>query len=271
MAGHQAVGVEHHHVLVGAAPARDEIGNVAGLATRILGPVSIENARAVGQTRAQSEEGALLGNPYIGIGRVRQEEPIEMRPEARALDVLEHRLHGGEDSTGRLIVDRHDDRGARGERVGQSGCAAAVEEEPEEADESGGECDADPRKIGDKEDKQRPFERGDAADFDDLVHFMRAVDRQCQAAAEYEKSRNPGAERKSLLRILDSSAAVEMREALHRHVERCFRRRVRGRPDAARTGGQAHIRAHGVHAVHRYSQVSLTGLPPTSSNRRISE
>ena len=192
--------------------------------------------------------------------------------EARALDVLEHRLHGARRlATGRLIVDRHDDRGARGERVGQSGCAAAVEEEPEEADESGGECDADPRKIGDKEDKQRPFERGDAADFDDLVHFMRAVDRQCQAAAEYEKPRNPGAERKPFLRILDSSAAVEMREALHRHVERCFRRRVRGRPDAARTGGHAHIRAHGVHAVHRYSQVSLTGLPPTSSNRRISE
>ena len=241
------------------------------LRIRILGPVSIENARAVGQTRAQSEEGALLGNPYIGIGRVRQEEPIEMRPEARALDVLEHRLHGGEDSTGRLIVDRHDDRGARGERVGQSGCAAAVEEEPEEADESGGECDADPRKIGDKEDKQRPFERGDAADFDDLVHFMRAVDRQCQAAAEYEKPRNPGAERKPFLRNPRFECGGRNARGSAPACRAVLPAACSGPPDAARTGGHAHIRAHGVHAVHRYSQVSLTGLPPTSSNRRISE
>src|SRR5947209_14052342 len=85
-AGHQAVGIEHDHVLVRSAPAGDEVSDVAGLAARVLRPVTIEDARAVRQTRPQGEEGALLRYPYIRIGRVREEEPVEMRAETGALD-----------------------------------------------------------------------------------------------------------------------------------------------------------------------------------------
>jgi len=43
LARHEAIGVEHDHMLIGAAPARDEIGDIAGLAPGILRPVSVED------------------------------------------------------------------------------------------------------------------------------------------------------------------------------------------------------------------------------------
>ena len=71
-AGHQAVGVEHQHVIVGAAPARDEIGDVAGLAVMVLRPVAVVDAGVGAEPLAPGEEGALLGDPGVGIGRIRQ-------------------------------------------------------------------------------------------------------------------------------------------------------------------------------------------------------
>ena len=53
VAAHQAVGVEHDHMLVGAAPAGHEVGDVAGLAVMVLGPVPVEEA-ASGPRRSRS-------------------------------------------------------------------------------------------------------------------------------------------------------------------------------------------------------------------------
>ena len=86
VAGHQAVGVEHEHVLVGAAPAGDEVGDVAGLAVVVLRPVAIIDARVGAEPLAQGQEGALLGDPGVRIGRIRQDEIVEMLAEARRLD-----------------------------------------------------------------------------------------------------------------------------------------------------------------------------------------
>src|SRR3954452_15274605 len=142
-----------------------------------------------------------------------------------------------------------------------------VEDEPEKTDDARGEGNADPGKIADEEDEQRPFQRGHAAHFHDLVHFVSALDGWGQPAAEHRKPREPGAERKPGVAPGPARPAVEMRQALHPHLERRFRWHIGGRSVGAQTCGHAHL----VHAVHRYSQVSLTGLPPTSSNRRISE
>ena len=77
-AGHQAVGVEHEHVLVGAAPAGDEILDIAGLAADVALAVAVEDAAPEAQALAQGVEGALLGDPGVGLGRIRQDEEVEV-------------------------------------------------------------------------------------------------------------------------------------------------------------------------------------------------
>ena len=66
-AGHEAVGVEHEHMLVMAAPARDEIGDVAGLAVMVLRPVAIVEAGVRAQALPQGEVGSLLGDPGVRV------------------------------------------------------------------------------------------------------------------------------------------------------------------------------------------------------------
>ncbi len=45
-------------------------------------------------------------------------------------------------------------------------------------------------KLATNKHDQRPFERGDAADLDDLVHFAGAIGGKRQAAAEYDDPRH---------------------------------------------------------------------------------
>ena len=106
---HQAVGVEHDHMRVAAAPMGDEISDVASLAAPILAPPPVIDAR-LRQPRAHRQKGALLRDPDVGIGRVGDEKEVERVGLTGALDILEDGLHGAEDARGRLVVDRHHDR-----------------------------------------------------------------------------------------------------------------------------------------------------------------
>ena len=106
LARHQAVGVEHQHVRIVAAPAGDEVGDVAGFAARVLAPPAIVDPR-VRQALAHRDERPLLGDPDVGVGGVGEEEVVERGAEAGALDVFDDRLHRAEDARRRLVVDRH--------------------------------------------------------------------------------------------------------------------------------------------------------------------
>ena len=108
---HQAVGVQHHHVRISAAPAHDEIGDIAGLARRVLLAVPVIDATIRSQPLTQRDQRALLGDPDVGVRRVGQEEPVEMRAEPRSLDILPDRLQGAEYAAWLLVVDRHHDGG----------------------------------------------------------------------------------------------------------------------------------------------------------------
>ena len=72
VAGHEAVGIEHEHVLVMPAPARHEIGDVAGLAVMVLRPMAIIEPRAGAEALPQGQEGALLRDPGIRIASCRR-------------------------------------------------------------------------------------------------------------------------------------------------------------------------------------------------------
>ena len=57
VAGHDAVGVQHHHVVVAIAPGLAELGDVAALARQVLWPVAIEDGYPAGELPAQPAPG----------------------------------------------------------------------------------------------------------------------------------------------------------------------------------------------------------------------
>ena len=236
MAGHQAVGVEHHHMGVGAAPAADEIADIAGLSARVLRAVPIVDPRRPAKPVAQRQIGALLGDPDVRIGRVREEKPVEIFTEARRLDILDHRLECAEDAARRLVVDRHDDGGAVLQPRRQFRRLGRAEEQPAEADDAAREGDGDPREIGQKQNEQRPFQRRDRADVDDAVHLGRAIGGEREAAAEDDQPRRPGRIGERRHAPAPPALAVEARERLHRHGEVLFGRHRRGRVGRAKVG-----------------------------------
>ena len=204
-------------MLVGPAPAFDEIADIARLARGVLGPPAVEDPRLRPKADPHGHEGPFLGDPHIGIGGVGEEEPVKMIAQPRRGHVFMDRLHGAEDPRGRLVVDGHDHGGAMPERPGLDRTGAAMEQQPEEAENPTGEGDGDPGKVADEQNQQRPFERGDGADVDDAVHFRRAIDRQRQPAAKHEEARQPGPAPQVRRQQLAPLAGVKAAQGLGRH------------------------------------------------------
>src|SRR5262249_17096774 len=75
---HQAIGIEHDHVLVATAKALHPLGNVASLATNVLRTMAIEHACRVGPIDQRQKRG-LLANPDVRIRAVAQDKELEMR------------------------------------------------------------------------------------------------------------------------------------------------------------------------------------------------
>ena len=73
-----------------------------------------------------------------------------------------------------------------------------------EADDGRGESEGDPGKIENEQRQQRPFERGDAADIDHLVHFPGAERRQGHHADEDDDAHEP---RRAMDQRIDRAAA----------------------------------------------------------------
>src|SRR4029077_8789362 len=105
MAGHQTVGVEHHHMLVVAAPAGDEILDITGLSIEVPGPVPVEHVAAWAKSSPHRKESLFLGDKNFWISRVGEEKPFERAPEPGRLDLIEHRLDRPKYARRRLIVD----------------------------------------------------------------------------------------------------------------------------------------------------------------------
>ena len=224
MAGHQTVGVEHHHMLVVAAPAGDEILDIAGLSIEVPGPVPVEQAAAWAKPFPHGKESLFLGDENFRISRVGEKKPFERAAETARLDLLEHRRDRAKDARRRLIVDWHDDRRALTQRNRRQGWLRREKQEPDKARQGAGAGERDPGKIGDEEKKKRPFEGRHATNLDYLVHFVGAVDSQAEAAAKHKEPREPAAENRMAGDVPMPLGPAEPGQPLRRHREWRFGR-----------------------------------------------
>ena len=80
IAGHEAVGVEHEHVLVVPAPAADEIGDVAGLAVIVLRPMPVVEPRISGRGARAARGMRAPPRSRRRVGRIGQDEIVERVP-----------------------------------------------------------------------------------------------------------------------------------------------------------------------------------------------
>ena len=94
---HQAVGVEHQHEGIGAAPALDPVGDVAGLAAQVAPAVAVEDAPADLGVGARGLDQRLLVEPDVGAGGVAEQEEVEGLAGAAGVDVAHHGAGGAED------------------------------------------------------------------------------------------------------------------------------------------------------------------------------
>jgi hypothetical protein len=113
---HDAVGVQDHEVVVGAAPIAHEVGDVARLPAEVLHAAAVEDAPLGLVARHERAPGALLGRADLGRARVGENEKIE----GSRVRLCKHRGPDGVDAGGHpsyiLVVNWHDDRGTRRER-----------------------------------------------------------------------------------------------------------------------------------------------------------
>ncbi|MNS45911.1 hypothetical protein D3C72_783910 [compost metagenome] len=114
LAAHHAVGVEHDHVAVLAAPAAAEVGHVAGLALHAVAAPAVEDATEAAHGAADFHPGVVLGGAQVGVAAVREDKEVEVGQVARALERLIRRPQPGEDACHVLVGNRHDDCRAGG-------------------------------------------------------------------------------------------------------------------------------------------------------------
>ena len=154
---------------VGAAPARHPVLDVAGLAAEVARAVAVEEAVADDRVGAGGVDERLLLEPDLGVGGVGEEEEVEGRALAVGLDVVEHGDRRAEDARGVLVVGRHQERGASGERRAERGRRRRAEEE---AHQRRDRAEDDPDDVDDEEDEHDLLDPGQPADREHEPHLV---------------------------------------------------------------------------------------------------
>ena len=165
-AAHHAVGVEHDEIAIAGTPVATELGDVAGLAALVVGAHAVEQAAGGAELGAKARPHHLLGLHHVALAAVAQDEQIEL---GEAAGVGERAVHGRQprrDPDRVLVIDRHDQRGARraGAVAGRPQpiarrAAGLADQMQHEADQGGRERIADPA--------ERQGEQGQDADLRD--------------------------------------------------------------------------------------------------------
>jgi len=113
LATHNAVGVEHDHVLVLTTPATAEVVEVAALALHTATAAAVEDtAKALGFA-AHVQPGLLLGHGDVGVVGVAEHEEVETVEVAAGRHRLEGRPQAREHTRHVFVADRHHQRGTR--------------------------------------------------------------------------------------------------------------------------------------------------------------
>ena len=111
LAGHDAVRIEHDHVVVSAAPVAHELGDIAGFSPDIVAAPAVEQTAGGAASCHQRRPGRDLCTGNLAIARIGQDVEIEALLGRLLLQRPPYGICGGEHSNRIFIVDRYDDRG----------------------------------------------------------------------------------------------------------------------------------------------------------------
>ncbi len=170
---HQAVGVQHHHVVIGAAEPPHPVGDVPGLAVQVYRPMPVVDRRRGHRRRGERTVARILLAQDRRIGGVAEDEDVEGAPDALGHEGFPHGLQAGEQQARRLVVDRGQDRGAAGRGDPRRRHAAVLPSARPQAVGAGEKAGqgADERKGG-------PGEEGNEQGQDQDVQHAQGVRRQ---------------------------------------------------------------------------------------------
>ncbi len=108
-AGHDAVGIEHHHVAIAAAPTPEKVGHVAALLVYRDTALPVENASEGVELLAELGPGDLLLDPAVGVVGIAEDEEVELVEPAGLLQRTINDAQALEDAARILVEDRHHD------------------------------------------------------------------------------------------------------------------------------------------------------------------
>src|ERR1017187_8209999 len=102
-AAHDAVGIEHDHVAVTAAPTPAKIGDIAALVLDAVLAQAIEDAPEASYCSTQIEPCVYFGDSNIGIAAVGEHKKVEAFELSRLGDRFIRSAQPGEDGTARTL------------------------------------------------------------------------------------------------------------------------------------------------------------------------
>ena len=220
-AAHQAVGIEHDHLLIGAAEPAHPFGDVARLLADILdAPTIIDRDR---RGRGEFRPGGLL-QLAVQLARIAEDEEIEEGRAAGIGDRLRHRGDPAEGGLDALVMHRHQDRGAVAQRAGRPRnrreAGVVPGDQVDEPDQPADEAERDPTHQRQEQREQQHIEHADAVLAERDAHpgggiHAKHRGRDDQQQALGEQPRRDGAR-------LDRAGGITV-EALLGHRERRLR------------------------------------------------
>ena len=235
----QAVGVQHDHVIVAAAPAGHEVLQIAGFSCDVAPAPAVPHRHDRGERAAQSVDRCRLTDPGIRVRRIGQYDHLEGAARAEPLQRLAHGLQSRGGAGGVLVVDGHDQRGP--------GAAKARVRVRQRVAPFGGARDHGARGEGDpgerhtEEEDHHALQHGHVGEAHDLQHLIDAVGGDAETHGNQDEAGEPDGlparphrqTRRRVAEVLRSHAEP----SLGRHASGAVRRR------------QAHCGAQ--RAVHR--------------------
>ena len=220
-AGHQAVGVENQHGVMGAAPAGHPVGDIADLAVGVHHPAAVIEFQTRRQRAAQRFDRALflLGQGFVaGVGQ--DEHRIAVRP-AIGPQLFEHRLRIPEHVPGNFVIDRHQQRNLQ--RPDRRFCdARPLPRQGPQAQGNRADRETDPEEVERDQNDEQTFGKIDPLIREPAVHHH-SQGRGCgHGGAEGEHP--PQGLATFVLKTRGRDIAIGGTKVLHRHGAGCLGR-----------------------------------------------
>ena len=238
LAAHDAVGVQHHHLVIAPAPSADEFRDIAGLAVDVVFAPAIPDRQR--RQFARRRDRLRFGDGDGRVAAVGQHEDLGPVGHAFGRDLFRHRCQQPHRDGRVLVIDRHDDDQPRLTRP--LGGAVAGGEQP---GQRGKEGKAHPGEGRHEQDQQGDLHRRRIVAEGDQ-HLLKADPCRRRGAAKGDQPRHPCA---GPFKAPGPCAVGPGAEILLGHFQRGL----------GRQRGQVADRSR--HAVQRVIQLSLRGRP----------